>query len=105
MDMIRKGRVRRVAKGNTVEQVKFIGQLFGIAAQTDLLIRKFCSSGVFATNPSGAIDRIVIVRRPLRASLAVSCLRQDYNIEIRAESDTRLRVTLTAGRQETDKSP
>ena len=32
MDLIRKGRVRRVAKGNVVAQVKFIGKLFGIAA-------------------------------------------------------------------------
>jgi transposase, IS6 family len=31
MDLIRKGRVRRVAKGNVVAQVKFIGKLFGIA--------------------------------------------------------------------------
>ena len=32
MDLIRKGRVRRVAKENIVAQVKFIGKLFGIAA-------------------------------------------------------------------------
>ena len=32
MDMIRKGRARRVAKGDTVAQVKFIDKLFGIAA-------------------------------------------------------------------------
>jgi transposase-like protein len=32
MDMIGKGRVSRVAKGNAVAQVKFIGKLFGIAA-------------------------------------------------------------------------
>ena len=32
MDMIRKGRVRRVAKGDTVAQVKYIEKLFGIAA-------------------------------------------------------------------------
>jgi transposase-like protein len=31
-DMIRKGRVRRVAKGDAAAQVKFIGKLFGIAA-------------------------------------------------------------------------
>jgi hypothetical protein len=30
MDMIRKGRARRVAKGNVIAQVKFIGRLFGI---------------------------------------------------------------------------
>jgi len=30
MDMIRKGRARRVAKGDVVAQVKFIGNLFGI---------------------------------------------------------------------------
>jgi transposase-like protein len=32
MDMIRKGRARRVAKGDVIAQVKFIGKLFGIAA-------------------------------------------------------------------------
>jgi len=32
MDMIRKGRVRRVAKGDTIAQVKFINELFDIAA-------------------------------------------------------------------------
>ena len=32
MDMIRKGRARRDAKGDTVAQVKFIDKLFGIAA-------------------------------------------------------------------------
>jgi len=32
MDMIRKGRARRVAKGDTVAQVKFIDKLFGIVA-------------------------------------------------------------------------
>ena len=32
MDVIRKGRVRRVAKGDVVAQVKFISKLFGIAA-------------------------------------------------------------------------
>ena len=32
MDMIRKGRARRVAKGDAMAQVKFIDQLFGIAA-------------------------------------------------------------------------
>jgi transposase, IS6 family len=32
MDMIRTGRARRVAKGNVIAQVKFIGKLFGIAA-------------------------------------------------------------------------
>jgi IS6 family transposase len=31
MDMIRKGRVRRVAKGDAIAQVKFIEKLFGIA--------------------------------------------------------------------------
>ena len=31
MDMIRKGRARRVAKGDTVAQAKFIDKLFGIA--------------------------------------------------------------------------
>jgi len=32
MDMIRKGRARRVAKGDTVAQMKFVEKLFGIAA-------------------------------------------------------------------------
>lgn len=32
MDMIRKGRARRVAKGDTIAQVKFIDKLFDIAA-------------------------------------------------------------------------
>jgi hypothetical protein len=32
MDMIRKGRARRVAKGDVIAQVKFIDKLFGIAA-------------------------------------------------------------------------
>jgi IS6 family transposase len=32
MDMIRKGRVRRVAKGDAIAQLRFIGKLFGIAA-------------------------------------------------------------------------
>jgi transposase, IS6 family len=32
MDMIRKGRARRVAQGNVIAQVTFIGKLFGIAA-------------------------------------------------------------------------
>ncbi len=32
MEMIRKGRARRVAKGDTVGQMKFIEKLFGIAA-------------------------------------------------------------------------
>ena len=32
MDMICKGRVRRVAKGDAVAQVKFIGKRFGITA-------------------------------------------------------------------------
>ena len=32
MDMIRKGRARRVAKGDTVAQVTFVEKLFGIAA-------------------------------------------------------------------------
>ena len=32
MEMIRKGRARRVAKGDTVAQVKFVEKLFGIAA-------------------------------------------------------------------------
>jgi hypothetical protein len=30
MDMIRKGRARRVSKGNVIAQGKFIGRLFGI---------------------------------------------------------------------------
>ena len=32
MEMIRKGRARRVAKGDTVAQIKFIEKLFGIAS-------------------------------------------------------------------------
>jgi transposase-like protein len=32
MDMIRKGRARRVAKGDTVAQIKFVDKLFGITA-------------------------------------------------------------------------
>ena len=32
MDMIRKGRVRRAAKGDVVAQMKFISKLFGIVA-------------------------------------------------------------------------
>jgi IS6 family transposase len=32
MDMIRKGRARRVAKGDTVAQIKFVEKLFGITA-------------------------------------------------------------------------
>ena len=32
MDMIRKGRARRVAKGDTVAQIKFVDALFGITA-------------------------------------------------------------------------
>jgi len=32
MEMIRKGRARRVAKGDTVAQMKFVEKLFGIAA-------------------------------------------------------------------------
>ena len=32
MDMIRKGRVRRVAKGDVMAQAKFIAKLFDIAA-------------------------------------------------------------------------
>ena len=32
MDMIRKGRARRVAKGDTVAQKEFVEKLFGIAA-------------------------------------------------------------------------
>ena len=32
MDMIRKGRARRVAKGDTLAQIKFVENLFGIAA-------------------------------------------------------------------------
>ncbi len=32
MDMIRKGRARRVAKGDAIAQVKFIDKLFDIAA-------------------------------------------------------------------------
>jgi hypothetical protein len=30
MDMIRKGRARRVAKGDIVAQIKFVEKLFGI---------------------------------------------------------------------------
>jgi hypothetical protein len=30
MDTIRKGRARRVAKGDTVAQIKFVEKLFGI---------------------------------------------------------------------------
>jgi transposase-like protein len=32
MEMIRKGRARRVAKGDTVAQIKFVEKLFGVAA-------------------------------------------------------------------------
>jgi hypothetical protein len=32
MNMIRKGQVRWLAKGDVVEQVRFIEQVFGIAA-------------------------------------------------------------------------
>jgi hypothetical protein len=32
MDMIRKGRARRVAKNDTLAQMKFVEKLFGIAA-------------------------------------------------------------------------
>ena len=32
MDLIRKGRARRAAKGDVIAQVNFIGKLFGIAA-------------------------------------------------------------------------
>jgi hypothetical protein len=32
MEMIRKGRARRVAKGDTIAQIKFVEKLFGIAA-------------------------------------------------------------------------
>jgi hypothetical protein len=32
MEMIRKGRARRVAKGDTVAQMKFIEKLFGIVS-------------------------------------------------------------------------
>jgi len=32
MDMIRNGRARRVAKGDTLAQIKFVEKLFGIAA-------------------------------------------------------------------------
>jgi transposase, IS6 family len=32
MEMIRKGRARRVAKGDAVAQLKFVEKLFGIAA-------------------------------------------------------------------------
>jgi hypothetical protein len=32
MEMIRKGRARRVVKGDTVAQVRFVEKLFGIPA-------------------------------------------------------------------------